>query len=106
RALLARQQAGLVELAVLLDQLQDWELRVYRAVWERIKQFWTEQQIIRVTDDADDPKFITLNKPIPNPNAGQQILDGSGQVMVDPATGSPAVQPGTLGYENNIAEMD
>lgn len=107
RAVLARQQAGLVELADTLDQLQDWELRVYRAAWERIKQYWDEPQIIRVTDDPQSPKFIKINDPQPNPQAGQPMVDPqSGQAVVDPETGQPRVAPDVLGYKNPIAEMD
>jgi len=63
RALLARQQAGLVELAVPLDQFEDWELRIYMQIWFRCKQFWTEPMWIRITDDVEDPRFVGLNQP-------------------------------------------
>jgi hypothetical protein len=97
RALLARQQSGLIELANLYGGLEDWELRIYRQCWARAKQFWTAPQFIRVTDDEDAPKFVGLNQPIPG---------GPPTVGVDPATGMPALQPGVLGYKNRIAEMD
>lgn len=67
RALLARQQAGLVELAILFDQMDDFELRVYGQSWGRAKQYWTDPMWIRVTDDPDDPKFLHLNAPRPAP---------------------------------------
>src|SRR5665213_2534551 len=37
RALLARQQGGLIELANLYGALEDWELRVYRQCWARAR---------------------------------------------------------------------
>jgi hypothetical protein len=83
RALLARQQSGLVELANLYGALEDWELRVYRQCWGRVKQYWTAPQFIRITDDEDSPRFIGLNQAIPG---------GAG--------------PGALGYQNLVAEMD
>jgi hypothetical protein len=83
RALLARQQSGLVELANLYGALEDWELRVYRQCWARAKQFWRAPQFIRVTDDEDAPKFVGLNQP-----------------QVHPMTGE------VLGYTNNLGEMD
>ena len=46
RALQVRQQSGAVEIATLLDGLRDWEKRIYRQVWARVKQFWTEQKWI------------------------------------------------------------
>ena len=90
RALLARQQSGLVELANLYGALEDWELRVYRQCWGRVKQYWTAPQFIRVTDDEDAPRFVGLNQPIASP--------------ASPAPGEP--QAGVLGYHNLVAEMD
>lgn len=87
RALLARQQSGLVELAILFGLLEDWELRVYRQCWARAKQFWTQPQWVRVTDDEGAPQFVGLNQP---------------QMGVDPYTGQQVV----LGYQNQVAELD
>jgi hypothetical protein len=97
RALLARQQSGLVELANLYGGLEDWELRVYRQCWARAKQFWKAPQFIRVTDDENSPKFVGLNQPVPG---------GPPTVGVAPASGLPQLQPGVLGYKNVVAEMD
>jgi hypothetical protein len=96
RALLARQQAGLVELAVIFGALEDWELRVYRQMWARAKQFWTAPQYIRVTDDENAPRFVGLNQPVLGPPV----------VGADPETGMPALMPNVLGYRNRVAEMD
>lgn len=124
RALLARQQAGMVELAVLFGALEDWELRVYRQCWARVKQFWKAPQFIRVTDDEDAPKFVGLNQPptmqgppVMGPDGqpqqgpevpGQPIADASGQhAMIQ---GKPAYQMHdgsmVLGYKNAVGEMD
>jgi hypothetical protein len=97
RALLARQQSGLIELANLYGALEDWELRIYRQCWARAKQYWTAPQFIRVTDDEDSPKFVGLNQPIPG---------GAPTVGAHPLTGEPVLQPGVLGYKNVVAEMD
>ena len=97
RALLARQQSGLIELANLYGSLEDWELRIYRQCWARAKQFWRAPQFIRVTDDEDSPKFVGLNQP---------ILSEAPIVGVHPETGLPTLQPGILGYKNVVAEMD
>lgn len=104
RALLTRQQAGLIEMAVFLDQMEDWELRIYEAWWQRIKQFWDEPQIIRVTDDEDAPRSVKINQPIP----GQVPVmhPETQQPMVDPNTGQPMMMDGVLGYKNSVAEMD
>lgn len=97
RALLARQQSGLVEMAHLYAALEDWELRLYRQCWARARQYWTAPQFIRVTDDEDAPKFVGLNQPVPG---GPPVMGA------DPQTGAPVLTPGILGYRNRIAEMD
>lgn len=61
RAIMAQQQAGLVELSPIYDALRDWTLRVYRQMWMRIRQFWTEERFIRITDDAQAPQFLSVN---------------------------------------------
>lgn len=120
RAILARQQAGMIELAVVLDQMEDWELRVYQAIWQRVKQFWKAPQVIRVTDNPDDPSFIGINEPVPNPQAGQPVMVAhpvtgeqvqASREVPDPANDNvsryvPAVHPDILGYKNTVAEMD
>lgn len=63
RAVEALQQAGLSEMAVLFDALRDWNWRVYRAVWNRIRQFWTAERWIRVTDDERNLRWVGLNVP-------------------------------------------
>lgn len=103
RALLTRQQAGLVELATLLDQMEDFEIRLYVAAWQRVKQFWNEEKTIRVTDDLEAPKFIGINKP----KMGQVPMMGhnGGPPMVN-EDGSPMMGIGQIGIENNVAEMN
>jgi len=90
RAIMAQQQAGFAELAPVYDALRDWTLRVYRAIWARIKQFWTEERWVRVTDDMGAAQFVGLNRIV-----GKQVVAGPG--------GVPMIAPMV---ENNVAEMD
>lgn len=90
RAIMAQQQAGFAELAPLYDSLRDWNLRVYRAIWERIKQFWTDERWIRVTDAQGTTEFVGLNTP-------------TGEVQVVMAENGPAIVPV---MQNAVAEMD
>lgn len=83
RALQARTQAGMIELALLFGALEDWELRIWRQCWARARQFWREPMWIRVTDDEDAPKYVQINEPVTDPMFGQ-----------------------VLGYRNGIAELD
>lgn len=82
RAIMAQQQAGLAELAPIYDSLRDWTERVYRSVWDRIRQFWTEPRWIRVTDDPQAAQFIGVNQMVMTP-MGPQMVNPVGQIDVD-----------------------
>lgn len=64
RAILASQQGGTIELGPLSDALRQWQWRVYVQLWNRIKQYWTAERWIRVTDDEEKLKWVGLNEPI------------------------------------------
>lgn len=91
RAIIAQQQGGAIQMGTLSDTLRDMDHEVYRKIWRRIRQFWSEQTWVRVTDDEQKPKWVGLNSPMPDPETGLPA--------VDPMTGQPVVQ-------NNVAEMD
>lgn len=103
RAILALQQAGLGELGVVFERLRDWELRCYRLMWARIRQFWTAPMYVRVTDDAGAARFAPVN------GAQQPVMDQNGQPQMeqqqDPFTGQtmqrPQVQTGPM-----LADLD
>lgn len=98
RAQLVRQQAGLTELTPALGGVEDMELRVYRRIWERIRQFWTAPKMIRVTDDIGAPKFLTVNEEVAEEVPA--IVPGpDGQPMV-------GTQRVVTGIKNRPAEMD
>lgn len=95
RAKQVDQQAGLTEDAVVYKGINSWEIRMYRAMWARCKQFWTAPDFIRVTDDEGAAQFIGINQP----RMGSQIVR-------NPETGMPEVQQVVLGYDNQLAELD
>jgi len=102
RALLTRQQAGLVELATLLDQMEDFEIRLFKATWERVKQFWTVPKTIRITDDPEAPKFIGINAPKMGP---VPMMDHNGGPALDDM-GAMMTGMGQIGIDNNVSEMN
>lgn len=76
RAILAQRDAGMTELSPVFDRLRDWKLRVYRAIWARIRQAWTGERWIRVTDQ-DETKFLGINQYQMSPMGqiqGQNVL--------------------------------
>lgn len=64
RAVLARQQGGMIEIAPEMDELRDFTQRCFEAMWQRIKQFWTAEKWVRVTDDERNVRFAAMNRPI------------------------------------------
>lgn len=95
RAQIARQQAGMVDSAMSLNGLRLFELSVYRAIWQRCKQYWKAPDFVRITDDQGAPEFIGINQPVQGPPQPMYMPDGS------IGLGQPI-----LGYENALAEMD
>lgn len=64
RAIIASQQGGIVELGRLMSRYRRLRLRTYRQIWNRIRQFWTAERWIRVTDDEQNVRFVGLNRPV------------------------------------------
>lgn len=95
RAILAQQQGGEIELGTLTDTLRDMDHRCYRKVWNLIRQFWTGEEWVSVTDDARNMKWVGINTP---------------QMQVDPMTGMemPVVDPmtGQVTRQNDVSQLD
>lgn len=64
RAIQALQQGGMTELAKLFDSMAQFKKRIYRQIWNRVRQFWDEERWVRVTDDEENVKFVGLNRPV------------------------------------------
>jgi hypothetical protein len=54
----------MTEAATFLDRIRVLSLAVYRAVWCRIRQHWTAERWIRVTDNEKNVQFVGLNRPV------------------------------------------
>lgn len=76
RALLAQQQGGMVEVALLMDRLRQLSLSVYRAIWARVRQYWKEPRWVRVTDDPRKPRFVGINQPRTMKDLMKSAIDG------------------------------
>lgn len=102
RAILASQQGGYIELAPVLDGLREFDVRVYKQIWNRIRQFWTGERWIRVTDDERNLKWVGLNQPMMLADRVKQDFGGQipPQIMGDPRLGQQ------IGIRNNVAEME
>jgi hypothetical protein len=106
------QQAGTVNLGTLFDGLRDWELRVYRKIWQCVRQFWEDEKWIRVRDNERDLKFVSLNHKKTQGEAFEELSAEAQKVG-----GPPPPQPenpnaplidanGNFIIENDVAVMD
>lgn len=64
RAILANQQGGQIELALLVDRHNHYKARIHKLVWAMIKMYWKEEKWVRVTDDEDNVRFVGFNRPM------------------------------------------
>lgn len=109
RALMKREESGLAEMGPLFDALNQYDLDIYRAVWMRIKQFWTAEKWVRVTDDERNVRFVGLNVPL---TLSEQMLEQAQQQGIEitddmraQAKNDPELQQ-VVGTKNNVAELD
>jgi len=81
RAIRSLQEAGTLELEPILHTLDELDIRVYTQIWSRIKQFWTREKWVRVTDDDKNVRFVGFNAPIP---AGEWLKEQAEDESNDP----------------------
>ena len=74
RAIQLQQQAGIAELGPFLQSFRGWKIRVYRAIWNAVRDHWKAERWIRVTDDENVAQFMAVN-----------------QLGIDPRTGMPTL---------------
>lgn len=88
RAIIASQQGGMIQIGDLMDGLRHLDRRVFRKIWYRVRQYWTAEKWIRVTDDEDNVKWLGINvDPMQvqmlaqqNPQAAQKIAGAVGNL--------------------------
>ena len=108
RAIMAKQQGGLIEIAPLTDGLSDFTRRIYRHIWMRIRQFWRAETWIRVTDDERNIRFVGLNQPVTlrdrlSQMPEEQIARAAQQMGLVP--GDPRLEA-VVAIDNEVEDMD
>ena len=110
-ALRQRELTGQTELAPMFDILKNLDIRVYRKVWNRIKQYWKAEMWLRVTDDENNLKFVGLNKPVTQGEMMLKQAQAQGlppeklQALAAQIAADPAMQL-VVSTENEIVSMD
>lgn len=106
RAVQALQQAGLQEMAVPFEAIRMWSWRCYRSAWNRVRQFWTEEKWIRVTDDEQSLRWVGINHPVTAQEEVERYVE-AGQNPPTPVMMAYRQNPGTIiRYENSVADLD
>jgi hypothetical protein len=76
RAILAQQQGGMVEVADPFDVLRELTLSVYDSAWCRVRQTWTVEKWLRVTDNDKNIRFVGLNQQVTVQMLAQEAMQG------------------------------
>lgn len=112
------QQAGLTEYAKLFEAVDQWALTIYQKVWFRVRQYWTAERWIRVTDDERNLRWVQLNHPVTlgealmmvakkrdiSPvQAATEYMQDTGQQLSGP--NDPALQQ-VIRTQNDIGQLD
>lgn len=95
------QQGSSTELKPLFEAVAQFDNQVCRAVWNRVKQFWTEERWIRVTGDENAPTWIGLNVPV---TVRDRIVEEQGEIPPE-LEENPQLDT-VVGTKNSIAEID
>lgn len=109
RAVEALTMAGLAEQAVVFDALRDWSLRVYRQIWNRVRQYWTDERWVRVTDDERNLKWVGINRPV---TAAEMALKQAEQTEDPEVVAQAQALANTpegrevVSVENQVSELD
>lgn len=108
RALQQRAQMGATELEPQTDGLREWTHHIYEAMWMRVRQFWTSEKWVRVTDDESKIKWVGLNKAVTLEEKLQQMppeqaMQAMQQYGLQP--GDPRLQM-VVEKQNDVSGLD
>lgn len=92
KAIIASQQGGMTQIGDLMDGLRHLDKRVFRKIWNRIRQYWTAEKWIRVTDDERNVKWLGMNV---DPQQMQMLMQQN-----------PEAAQKIAGVVGNVAELD
>lgn len=107
-----RQRAALLKYGDVLDGARFFELDVYKLIWHRIVQFWSEEDYIRVTDDPQAPQYLGINVRVPVTVADMLIERGVPPEQLQAAIQNGLIPPEQMAQvlgervENNLAELN
>ena len=97
RSKIVGQQLDFIEVGRQFDQIRALKKAIYRKIWHRIQQFWTDEKWVRIRDDEGKAKFAQLNAPVTAAEQAQEM-------GVDPRF---LPNPDAIvGKRNDVTELD
>lgn len=110
RSRLMADSKDLIEVGPLFDTHRSFKKAVYRQIWLRVRQFWTEERWIRVTDNEDNLKFVGLNQPRTVGEVLQERAEQGDETAVQALQQLLSTQDARINQvaevKNNVAELD
>lgn len=86
------QSAGAMEIDSLYKGTASWKKRNARQVWARIKQFWTAEKWIRITDDQDNLRWVGFNSQVTYQQLLEETINDKGKSLEERKGASAAYQ--------------
>lgn len=115
-AIMRLQNAGMTEVIRLFENFGSFKLRVYKQMWSRIRQFWTQEKWVRVMDDAKTPRWVGFNIDQTLQEQLQEIMDdeskphamrlGASAQMIMLEKQNPQALSTVVKTKNRPAELD
>lgn len=110
RAIHRLQHGGSIQVGPIFDRHSHFKRRVYRQIWNRIKQFWDAPKWVRVTDDENNLQWVGLNQPVTVGEQLQKAAQQGDQMAAQQLQQMVQMQDPRLSEvvetENNVAEID
>jgi hypothetical protein len=78
-AIMRLQNAGMTDIIKLFENFSSFKLRVYKQMWSRIRQTWTAEKWVRVTDDEDKLRWVGFNIDITMKDYLEEIMSDESQ---------------------------
>jgi len=110
------QQAGMTDIIKLFENFGAFKLRVYKQMWCRIRQGWTQEKWVRVTDDEDKLRWVGFNIDQTLKDQLQEIMDdeskphamrlGASAKMIELENTNPQLLEQVVQTKNRPAELD
>lgn len=110
------QNSGITDLVKLFSNFSGFKLRVYRKMWNRIRQFWDQEKWVRVTDDQDDLRWVGFNVPITLQKMLEETMEdkskpyemqiGASAMLIQLEQQNPQALQELVDVRNRPAELD